>query len=126
MGAWFDEYHSAYAREVGRLVAGQTFQIGDNESGIREREFTVTGIKNVVVGIDSTGIFAAINVYDEDGFAWSLYSDGTICEYETDHEVGRHNLKTRPLVEPATQQSLADRARETAEMMHRAEFGRVA
>lgn len=119
MGAWWSEFHSAYAREIERIVAGQTLTVGPEGA---EREITVARIRNVIVGIDSTGIFAAINVWDEDDHAWSLYNDGSICEYDTDIEVGRHNLKS-PIPEPPT---LADQARETARALHLAQFGDVA
>lgn len=119
MGAWFSEFHSAYAREIERLIVGQTIEAEHGPGS-----FTISRVKNVVVGIDSNGIFAAINVYDEDGYAWSLYNDGTVCEYDTDREVGRHNLKTQPILpEPV---SLADEAKATAQALHLAQFGDAA
>ena len=98
---WYDTHAAAYARNVGRLVAGATLDIGDYEQGIPERTVTIDRLKDVVVGIDSAGIFAALHVYDLNENIWTLYSDGTISEYETDQTVGRHELKTLP--DPAPQ-----------------------
>ena len=119
MGAWWDEFHSAYARELGRMLIGETTKV-DRGPG----QFTVASIKSVIVGIDSDGIFAAVNVYDEDGYAWSLYSNGTVCEYESDREVGRHNLKTKPIIEAPV--SLAEQAKDMAHALHLAQFGGAA
>lgn len=92
---WYDTFASAYARNIERIVAGRTLDVGDNERGIEEQTVEIAGVQSVVVGIDSDGIFAAINVYDTDGHGWSLYSDGTISD-EDDQTVGRHELKTLP------------------------------
>jgi len=95
---WYDTHHAAYARNVGRLVVGVEIEIGDDEQGIPERTVTISHLKDVLVGVDSAGIFAALHVYDLNQNIWTLYSDGTISEYETDVTVGRHELKTLPQV----------------------------
>jgi hypothetical protein len=99
---WYDEFHFAYARNLGRLVAGITLDVDSvvgwtpEDGEITEpRTFTVERLANVTVGVDSTGIFAGLNVIDTDGGKWTLYTDGTISDSE-DRTVGRHTLKTLP------------------------------
>jgi hypothetical protein len=96
---WFDEFHMSYARNISRMVVGHTLDVGDYEQGTEEQTIEIDRVKSVVVGIDSDGIFAAINVYDTQGHGWSLYSDGTVSD-EHDHTVGRHELKTLPTPTP--------------------------
>lgn len=93
---WYDEFHMSYARNISRTVVGAMLDVGDNERGIEEQTVEIARVQSVVVGIDSDGIFAAINVYDTDGQGWSLYSDGTVSN-EDDQTVGRHELKTLPV-----------------------------
>jgi hypothetical protein len=92
---WYDSFHAAYARNIERMVAGQTLDVGDNERSIEEQTVEIDRIHSVTVGIDAEGIFAAINVIDTEGNGWSLYQDGTISD-EDDQTVGRHELKTLP------------------------------
>jgi hypothetical protein len=92
---WYDTFHSAYARNIERIVVGTTLDVGDNERGIEEQTIEIARVQSVVVGIDTDGIFAAINVYDTEGHGWSLYQDGTVSD-EDDQTVGRHELKTLP------------------------------
>jgi hypothetical protein len=92
---WLDTLPGAYARNVSRMVAGALLDIGDNERGIEERTVLVHRLRDVVVGIDSTGIFCCLTVVDTEGAQWSLYHDGSVHDDE-DREVGRHTLKTSP------------------------------
>jgi hypothetical protein len=98
---WYDEFHFAYARNLGRLVAGITLDVepvvGWTPDGelTEPRSVTVERIANVTVGVDSAGIFAGLNVVDTQGDGWTLYTDGAISDSE-DRTVGRHTLKTLP------------------------------
>jgi hypothetical protein len=98
---WYDEFHPAYARNLGRLVAGITLDVepvvGWTPDGelTEPRTVTVERLASVTVGVDSAGIFAGLNVIDTDGDEWTLYTDGTISDSE-DRTVGRHTLKTLP------------------------------
>jgi hypothetical protein len=97
---WYDEFHFAYARNLGRLVEGLELTVEVHVctwDGLltEPRTVTVERIANVTVGVDSAGIFAGLNVIDTDGGEWTLYTDGTISDSE-DRTVGRHTLKTLP------------------------------
>ena len=82
-----DEYHKAYARELARQLAGQTFKaLGDLH--------TITDVRRVRVGIDTTGLYAAVEVVDENRGVWQLYSDGEIVD-AVDRVVGTHELRER-------------------------------
>lgn len=95
-----DEFHAAYARNLSRLVAGMTLDIGDDEQGIEEKTVTVDRIRNVVVGVDSAGLFAGVTVRDTEGGEWVLYTDGTLAD-ENDRTVGRHALRWTPVAKAA-------------------------
>lgn len=88
-----DEFHHAYARELGRLVAGIVLEIGDPESGIPDEATTVARLRSVTVGVDDNGLFCGLTVVDEDGREFTLYNDGTVADAD-DHRVGRHRLTT--------------------------------
>ena len=94
---WFDVVHGAYGRNLERMLAGLTLDIGDNETSVPEETVTIDKVSQLVVGIDSTGIFCSVGVRDTDGREWSLYNDGTIADLD-DRVVGRHSFKTMPEV----------------------------
>lgn len=93
MGDWFDSIPGRFSSNVGRMLQGVEFTVGDYESGMPERTVKVASITETVVGFDSAGIFAAVVVKDTTGIHWTLYNDGTIADCE-DVTVGHHHLVT--------------------------------
>jgi hypothetical protein len=94
---WFDVVHGAYGRNLERMLSGLTLDIGDNETSVPEETVTIDKVSQIVVGIDSTGIFCSVGVRDTDGREWSLYNDGSVADSD-DRIVGRHSFKTMPEV----------------------------
>lgn len=89
----YDEFHSAYARNLGRMLAGHFLTVGPED---REQVVCVDRVKHVTVGIDRDEIFVGIHVYDTNGTEWILYGDGTIAD-DDDSKVGRHDIKDSTL-----------------------------
>jgi hypothetical protein len=89
MGDWYDIHHGAYARNLNRVLAGQTFEIETGDT------VTIERVKEIAVGLDSYGIFAAVTIIDTEGGEWSLGSNGSIST-AIGHVVGEHGLTTKP------------------------------
>lgn len=100
--AWYDVHHGAYARNLNRILAGQTLTVGDDEQGIQERTVTIDHVRSVIVGIDSDGLFVGVTVLDTEGDEITLYGDGTVTD-EDDSKVGTHSFKTLPIPNNAEQ-----------------------
>jgi hypothetical protein len=98
----YDEFHSAYARNLGRMLHGHLLTVGPED---REQVVCIDRIKQVTVGIDDRGIYCGVLVYDTNDHVWALYSDGTIEDVDNDYATaGRHELKLstlRPVAEGA-------------------------
>lgn len=92
---WYDEYHPAYARNLGRMLAGRTLDVGDYERGIDEKTITIERVGIVTVGIDSEGLFCGVQVIDTDGATWTLFDDGNVSDSD-DQQVGRHTFTSSP------------------------------
>lgn len=89
----YDTHHSAYARNVSRMLHGHLLTVGPED---REQVVCIDRVKNVIVGIDRDGIFVGVEVYDTAGGTWTLYGDGLI--EDADHQnAGRHDIKTETL-----------------------------
>lgn len=95
MGDWYDTLPGAYSRNVGRMLQGVEFTVGDDEHDMEERTVRVERLVETAVGFDSSGIFAGVVVADGDGLHWTLYNDGSIADSE-DVYVGRHRLAGGP------------------------------
>ncbi len=95
---WWDEFHGAYARNIGRILVGRRFTQepdADEFVMVPGYDITVARVASVTVGIDSAGIFAGITVIDTDGAAWTFYSHGTVADAD-DVIVGSHSLALGP------------------------------
>jgi hypothetical protein len=91
----YDVHHAAYARNVGRLLHGHLLTVGPED---REQVVCIDRVKQINVGIDDTGIYCGVLVYDTNNHVWALYSDGTIEDVDDDYStVGRHDLSLRTL-----------------------------
>jgi hypothetical protein len=101
MSDWYDTLTDP-APNLQRLVAGLELTV-DARTGwtpdgpvTEPRTLTVEKLCSVTVGVDSDGIFAGLNVLDEEGCEWTLYSDGSVADSE-DVTVGKHGLKSLPV-----------------------------
>ncbi len=95
---WWDEFHGAYARNIGRVLVGRRFTQepeADEFSMTPGYDFAVARVSSVTVGIDSDGIFAGITVRDLTEAEWTFYSNGTVANGD-DETVGTHSLALGP------------------------------
>lgn len=107
---WFDTFYGLDAINVGRILAGQTLDIGG-------RTVKIDYVSEVIVGIDSDGLFVGVTVKDTYGVPWTLYNDGTVTDID-DNDVGRHAFRTQPVVDDAP-----NPLRDLAEGLARMQFG---
>ncbi len=97
----YDEFHGAFARNIGRILIGRRFRQepdADEFAMTPGYDITVTelaGDHAVVVGIDSAGIFAGITVRDLTEIEWTFYADGRVVNGD-DATVGTHQLALGP------------------------------
>lgn len=102
---WFDEYTVTSRRNIAGMLQGNVVQVnGDAELGEQELELWVESVTNVIVGIDSRGLFAGIEISASVGpfleganplRQWTLLADGAVLD-DDDLDVGRHSLATLP------------------------------
>lgn len=92
---WYDDFHAAYARNLGRVLNGKTLTVNSTRDDGDDITLTVERIKNVTVGIDSKGIFAGITVVDTHGVEFTLYGDGSVTD-DDDRVVGSHAVAWKP------------------------------
>lgn len=96
---WWDEFRENVTGSIdppnlSRILVGQTIVVAVDGD---EHPVTIDRVGRVDVGIDSSGIFAAIHVFDGEPAEWVLYDDGSIGDAD-DNFVGKHSIKLGPAV----------------------------
>jgi hypothetical protein len=103
-GDWFDIYHVRSSKNLARMLEGEVVALTGTDERIHDADLHVEKVLTVAVGIDSSGMFASIEVEGSIGpylpganewSRWNLHANGTVTDHN-DQFIGWHALKSMP------------------------------
>lgn len=103
-GDWYDTYPVTSRKNIARMLQGSTVSVDGSSMDEPDLELWVESVGEVIVGIDSEGVFAGLEILASVGpflegacplQKWTLLSGGLVEDSDA-CPVGRHRLATNP------------------------------